>query len=111
MILKNTQSLPESMANLYNHCDHMKKALKEEKDNLKAEYEAKLESEKKAMGAESESIKNEMKKELKEEKNNLKAEYEAKFQSEKKTMGAEIESMKKEMKKARLQSERKKYWW
>ena len=85
--------------------------LEEEKDKLKAEYEAKLESENKTMGAEIESMKKEMKKELEEEKDNLKAEYEAKIESEKKTMGAEIESMKKEMKKARLQSERKKYWW
>ena len=85
--------------------------LEEEKDKLKAEYEAKLVSEKKSMGAEIESIKKEMKKELVEEKDNIKAEYEAKLESGKKTMGAEIESMKKEMKKARLQSERKKYWW
>ena len=85
--------------------------LEEEKDKLKAEYEAKLESENKTMGAEIESMKKEMKKELEEEKDILKAEYEAKIESEKKTMGAEIESMKKEMKKARLQSERKKYWW
>ena len=85
--------------------------LEEEKDKLKAEYEAKLESENKTMGAEIESMKKEMKKELEEEKDNLKAQYEAKLESEKKTMGAEIESMKKEMKKARLQSERKKYWW
>ena len=89
----------------------MKKELEEEKDNLKAQYEAKLESEKKTMGAEIESMNNEMKKELEEEKDILKAEYEAKIESEKKAMGAEIESMKKEMKKARLQSERKKYWW
>ena len=85
--------------------------LEEEKDKLKAEYEAKLESENKTMGDEIESMKKEMKKELEEEKDNLKAEYEAKIESEKKAMGAEIESMKKEMKKARLQSERKKYWW